>query len=46
MIKIRFVDGTGFVSDFIKFWTWGDWSHVDISSHLYITSTLTHNPLS
>lgn len=30
MIKIRFVDGTGLVSDFIKFWTWGDWSHVDI----------------
>lgn len=30
MIKVRFVDGPGFVSGFIKFWTWGDWSHVDI----------------
>lgn len=30
MIKVRFVDGSGFVSDFIKFWTWSDWSHVDI----------------
>lgn len=32
MIEIRFVDGTGPVSQFIKFWTWGDWSHVDIKT--------------
>lgn len=30
MIKVRFVDGPGFVSDFIKFWTWSEWSHVDV----------------
>lgn len=30
MIKIRFVDGPGFVSGCIKFWTWGEWSHVDV----------------
>lgn len=30
MIKVRFVDGPGFVSGFIKFWTWSDWSHVEI----------------
>jgi uncharacterized protein YycO len=30
MIKIRFVDGPGIVSDFIKFWTWSEWSHVDV----------------
>lgn len=30
MIKVRFVDGSGFVSNFIKFWTWSDWSHVDV----------------
>lgn len=32
MIEFRFVDGGDFVSDFIKFWTWGDWSHVDIKT--------------
>jgi uncharacterized protein YycO len=32
MIEIRFVDGTGPVSEFIKFWTWGDWSHVDVKT--------------
>jgi len=32
MIEINFVDGTGPVSNFIEFWTWGDWSHVDIKT--------------
>lgn len=32
MIELRFVDGTGPVSQFIEFWTWGDWSHVDIKT--------------
>jgi uncharacterized protein YycO len=32
MIEINFVDGTGPVSSFIEFWTWGDWSHVDIKT--------------
>jgi len=32
MIQVRFVDGKGFVSQFIKFWTWGEWSHVDIKT--------------
>lgn len=30
MIKVRFVDGKGFESGFIEFWTWSDWSHVDV----------------
>jgi uncharacterized protein YycO len=32
MIEIRFVDGDGPISKFIEFWTWGDWSHVDIKT--------------
>jgi uncharacterized protein YycO len=32
MIELNFVNGTGLVSDFIEFWTWGDWSHVDIKT--------------
>lgn len=32
MIELRFVNGTGLVSKFIEFWTWGEWSHVDIKT--------------
>ncbi len=29
-ITIRFVQDPGLVSDFIRWWTWGEWSHVEI----------------
>jgi uncharacterized protein YycO len=32
MIELRFVNGYGPISKFIEFWTWGDWSHVDIKT--------------